>query len=70
MKINLHQYATEWAEAAGRQLDGITNDEIVVEVNANLTQYDEDSREEIAREPITLDEADTIRRIIEGYLSK
>lgn len=70
MKLNLNQYATEWVEAAGRQLDGITNDEIMAEVNTNLTQYDEDSREEIEREPITLDEADTIRRVIEDYLSR
>ena len=68
MKINLHQYATEWAAAVGHELDGITTDEVMAEVNANLTQYDEAAGVEIVREPIAQDEAEIIRGIIERLL--
>lgn len=61
MKLDLHKYATEWVTEVGGELQGVTTEEVMEEVNANLPD-DTDA--------ITIDEADTIRRIIEEYLAK
>lgn len=75
MKFDLHKYAVDWVTAAGHELDGITTEEVMQEVNANLptgTEWsDENMREvEISIDPITLEEAETMRRIIEEQLTK
>lgn len=75
MKFDLHKYAVDWVTASGHELDGITTEEVFREVNANLpteTIWDDEQLKEIEMtyDPITLDEADTIRRIIEEQLTK
>lgn len=75
MKIDLHKFAMEWVTEVGHELDGITTEEVMQEVNANLptgTEWsDENMREvEISIDPITLEEAETMRRIIEEQLTK
>lgn len=75
MKIDLHEFAMEWVTEVGHELDGITTEEVMQEVNANLpteTIWDDEQLKEIEMtyDPITLDEADTIRRIIEEQLTK
>lgn len=61
MKLDLYKFAVDWVTEVGHELDGITTEGIMAEVNANLPD-DTDA--------ITIDEADTIRRIIEEYLAK
>lgn len=75
MKFDLHKYAVDWVTAAGHEIDGITTEEVFRDVNANLpteTIWDDEQLKEIEMtyDPITLDEADTIRRIIEEQLTK
>lgn len=61
MRLDLYRYAMDWATAVGHELEGITTEEVMEEVNANLPD-DTDA--------ITFDEADTIRRIIEDALAQ
>lgn len=75
MKFDLYKYAMEWVTEVGRELEGITTEEVMEEVNANLpneTVWDDEQLKEIETtyDPITMDEADTIRRIIEERLAK
>ena len=75
VKVELHKYAMDWVTAVGHALDGVTTEEVMQEVNANLPTgtiwNDEDMQEvELSVEPITMEEAEIIRRIIEEQLAK
>ena len=75
MKLDLNQCAIEWVTEVGHELDGITAQEVMDEVNANLptgTEWNDENMQEVefTVDPITLDDAETMRRIIEDYLHR
>jgi hypothetical protein len=75
MKFDLHKYAVNWVTAAGHKIDGITTEEVFREVNANLptgTVWNDEKMQEVevTADPITMEDAEVMRRIIEEELAK